>query len=229
MHTTLKKYQWLIFDADNTLFDFDMAEQKALLKTLNDYDIGYQLDNIMGIYHGINRKLWAQLETGEISSQAEIKHKRTSQLFDALGVNRDVTAFANDYLFNLSENDQLLDNAAKVVKQLFKTHQLMIMTNGITAVQKPRLNHSPIAPFFQHIVISEEIGHAKPSSAIFDHAFALMNQPQKQHVMIIGDSLGSDIKGGINYGIDTMWYNHQKQTTSHQATYEIDDLLMLIE
>ncbi len=229
MHKLIKKYQWLIFDADNTLFDFDKAEQLALLKTLDDYAITYQTNSIIDIYHAINRKLWMQLETGEVKSQTEIKIKRTKQLFEALQVTRDVDSFAEDYLFNLSENGHLLDNAINVVEHLAKNHKLMIMTNGITTVQKPRLNNSPISHYFEQVIISEEIGHSKPSTAIFDHAFDLMNHPDKKDVVIIGDSLGSDIQGGINYNIDSIWYNPQNIDVEHNATFEINDLMMLME
>ncbi|MFK8011103.1 MAG: YjjG family noncanonical pyrimidine nucleotidase, partial [Marinicellaceae bacterium] len=217
-----------IFDADNTLFDYDIAEKNALLKTLDDFSINYPKQSIIQMYHQINHKLWMQLETGEVKSQSEIKIKRTQQLFDALDVNRDVHKFAHDYLDNLSRNDQLLDNAMEVIQYLANTHHMIIMTNGMTQVQKPRFNNSPIRPYFKHVVISEEIKHSKPSTKIYDHAFDLMNQPKKSQVLMIGDSLGSDIQGGINYEIDTVWYNPKQLNIHHNATYEINNLLEFI-
>ncbi|MBL4773410.1 MAG: YjjG family noncanonical pyrimidine nucleotidase [Alcanivoracaceae bacterium] len=228
MHNIIQNYQWLIFDADNTLFDYDQAEKLALLKTLDDFDISYAKDSIIDTYHKINHKLWMQFETGEVKSQTEIKLKRTSQLFELLKVKRDITQFADDYLFNLSQNGQLLDNAMKVIDILAKSHRLVIMTNGMTNVQRPRFKASPISQYFQHIIISEEISHSKPSTKIFDHAFDLMQQPNKSEVVMIGDNLGSDIKGGINYHIDTIWYNPNRHEVKHNATYEIYDLLEFI-
>ena len=229
MYKILSKYKWLIFDADNTLFDYDTAEKNALFKTLNDYKIHYDSDSIIETYHTINHKLWMKFETGEIKSQTEIKHSRTQQLFGALKVQRDVKKFADDYLINLSKNDQLLNNALHIVQTLYKTHRMIIMTNGMTKVQKPRFNNSVIRKFFEHIVISEEIKHAKPSPKIYDHAFELMNQPHKDEVLMIGDNLGSDIQGGINYGLDTVWYNPSKTIKDHNATFEISDLLAFIK
>ncbi len=229
MHEIIHKYKWLIFDADNTLFDYDTAEKLALLKTLDDFEINYDTDSIIDTYHIINHKLWMQLETGEVKSQAEIKYKRTQQLFDVLNVKRDTDKFANDYLVNLSQNDQLLNNAFKIIQTLNDSHQMIIMTNGMTMVQKPRFNNSPIRKYFQHIVISEEIKHSKPSPKIYDHAFELMNQPKKNEVLMIGDNLGSDIQGGINYGIDTVWYNPKNLNKNHAATYELNDLLHFIK
>ncbi len=229
MKNNLKKYQWLIFDADNTLFDYNQAEKKALLHTLNDFEIPYDEKTIIGIYHTINHKLWMDFEKGLVEFQEEIKYSRTEQLFRVLKVDRNITHFAEDYLYNLSQNDQLLDNAYAVIETLAKMHQMIIMTNGMTVVQKPRFSKSPLSKFFKHIVISEEIKHAKPSKEIFDYAFRLMRNPDKNTVAIIGDNLGSDIQGGINYEIDSIWYNPNKKKIQHNATYELHDLLDLIQ
>lgn len=229
MKRNIQKYKWLIFDADNTLFDYDKAEESALLKTLDDFNINYCDETIIDIYHTINHKLWIQLETGEVKSQAEIKHKRTLQLFTILGENNSpIEQFANDYLNNLSQNGQLIMHALNVIQTLATTHQLVIMTNGMTQVQKPRFKASPISQYFEHIIISEEINHSKPSAEIFDHAFALMGNPHKHEVIMIGDSLGSDIQGGINYSIDTIWYNPNRLKVAHKATFEINDLLEFV-
>ena len=229
MKNNLKKYQWLIFDADNTLFDYDKAEKIALLHTLDDFEVPYNKETIIEIYHNINHKLWMDFEKGLVESQEEIKYSRTEQLFRALKVNRNITHFSEDYLYNLSQNDQLLDNAYTVIETLAKTHQMIIMTNGMTMVQKPRFAKSPLSQFFKHIVISEEIKHAKPSKEIFDHAFRLMRNPEKNKVLMIGDNLGSDIQGGINYQIDTLWYNPNEKEIQHNATNELHDLLDLIQ
>jgi len=229
MKNILKKYQWLIFDADNTLYDYDAAEKIALLHTLDDFEIPYDKQTIIDIYHTINHKLWVDFEKGLIESQEEIKYNRTEQLFRVLKVDRNITHFAEDYLYNLSQNDQLFDNAYAVIETLTKTHQMIIMTNGMTVVQKPRFAKSPLSKFFKHIVISEEIKHAKPTKGIFDHAFRLMRNPDKSTVAIIGDNLGSDIQGGINYEIDSIWYNPNKKNAQHQATHELHDLLNLIQ
>ena len=228
MHEKIKKYRWLIFDADNTLFDYNEAEKCALLKTLDDFEIQYPLETIIETYHRINHRLWMQFEKGEIKSQKEIKLKRTTQLFDALDVTRDVEQFAEDYLFNLSQNGQLFRNAMEVIDKLSNNHQMVIMTNGMTAVQKPRFAASPITKYFEHVIISEEIKHSKPSKEIFDYAFGLMNSPEKHEVLMIGDNLGSDIQGGINYGIDTVWFNLYQQKAKHSATYEVKNLLEFV-
>jgi putative hydrolase of the HAD superfamily len=228
MKTLITKYSWIIFDADNTLFDYDKAESIALMKTLDEHNICYEKKTIISTYHKINHKLWKQLETGKITTQQEIKTQRTQQLFDKIGARADINSFAERYLVNLSENGHLIDHALNTVQTLAKSHKLVLMTNGMTKVQRPRFNFSPITKYFNHIIISEEIRHSKPSKQIFDYAFKKMDHPNKHEVIIIGDSLGSDIQGGINYGIDSMWYNPKKVNTTHNATYELNNLLDLI-
>jgi putative hydrolase of the HAD superfamily len=229
MYKIIHDYQWLIFDADNTLFDYDKAEKIALLKTLDDFKIKYDNHSIIDIYHNINHKLWSDFDKGLVKSQAEIKFKRTSKLFNVLNVDRNIELFADQYLTNLSQNGQLLDNAMKIIQSLSNTHQLVIMTNGMTQVQRPRFAASPLTKYFSHIIISEEINHSKPAKEIFDHAFKLMGEPAKNEVLMIGDNLGSDVQGGINYGIDSVWYNPRKVVTKHQATYEISDLMQFLK
>lgn len=228
MKNNIHKYRWLIFDADNTLFDYDKAEKLALLKTLDTFGVIYDKNSIVETYHKINHKLWMQFEQGIVKSQDEIKIKRTTRLFEILNFSGDVVKFADSYLFNLSQNGHLLANAFEVVEKLSKSHDLMIMTNGMTNVQKPRFAAAPIAQFFQHIIISQEIGHSKPSKEIFRHAFELMKQPSKVEVLMIGDNLGSDIQGGINFGIDTVWFNPNKKQENHKATYEVRNLLEFV-
>ncbi|MCA9932829.1 MAG: HAD-IA family hydrolase, partial [Anaerolineales bacterium] len=101
---------------------------------------------------------------------------------------------------------------------------IAIITNGIAAVQRPRMARSPLQPFVEAFIISEEVGVAKPDPAIFDVAFAQMGEPQRTAVLIIGDSLSSDMQGGLNYGIDTCWYNPHGHTGSLPVTYEIRQL-----
>ncbi len=132
------------------------------------------------------------------------------------------------YESKLSQNDQLLENAQLIIENLSQNYKLMIMTNGMTSVQKPRFAKSSLSQYFKHIIISEEIKHSKPSKEIFDYAFRLMQYPEKNTVLMIGDSLGSDIQGGINYGIDTLWYNSNDCDVKHNATFEISNLLEMI-
>jgi 2-haloacid dehalogenase len=119
----------------------------------------------------------------------------------------DVPTFAGVYLQHLGMQAQLVDGALEVVRTLATSHRLAIITNGLTEVQRPRLAASAIREHVAALVISEEVGAAKPHRAIFDAAFARIGMPETSGVLMIGDSLSSDIAGGIGYGLDTCWYN----------------------
>jgi 2-haloacid dehalogenase len=103
---------------------------------------------------------------------------------------------------------------------------MMIITNGLADVQRPRFARSAIGDCFADLVISEEVGAAKPHNRIFDIAFEKMQFPKQDEVLIIGDSLSSDIEGGNNYGIDTCWFNPQREPGNEEVepTYEITAL-----
>jgi len=220
-------YSWLLFDADGTLFDYDTAESKALAATFHDSGIPYTID-YANTYRQINAQMWSDFEQGKISQEA-LRSERFGRLFQALNIEADPVAFSDTYLINLSNAADLIDGALELLQALHGNHKLLLITNGIPIVQRTRLAISPIQHYFDAIIISGEIGIAKPHPAIFDAAFHAMNHPPKQETLIIGDSLTSDIQGGLNYGIDTCWYNPNNQLSDNGiiATYEIQILSQL--
>ncbi len=223
------KYRWLLFDLDNTLFDFDAAELKALARTFPQFGHTYTPE-VGEAYHRINHDLWQTFERGEITA-VQLRTARFQRLFQAIGVDADPAAFSNVYLGNLAAFPDLIDGADELIPRLSRTHQLALITNGLSDVQWPRLAASPIGDYFTAVTISDEIGIAKPDPGIFDAAFAAMGQPAKNDVLIIGDSLTSDIRGGVNYGIDTCWYNPAGKPNPNglTPTYEIRQLHEMLE
>lgn len=222
------KYKWILFDADGTLFDFDTAAVNALRNCFAQFGHRFE-DHYLEIYERINLQFWRDLEAGLVSP-TELRSKRFEQLFEAIGITCDAHGFGDQYLKNLSDNSDLYDGAEEVVKQLAGNAKLMMITNGLQEVQRPRFARAAIKAYFEDFVISEEVGSAKPHAAIFDAAFALMGQPDKSEVLIVGDSLSSDIQGGHNYGIDTCWYNPQGKARNGAAAaqYEIASLSELL-
>jgi 2-haloacid dehalogenase len=217
-------YRWLLFDADGTLFDYDKAENSALANTFEQ--IGYPFEpQYLPEYRRVNSQIWLDFEQGKIT-QEKLKTRRFELLFEAINIYPDPQEFSDKYLVNLSNGTYLINGAAEILKALHQKFDLAIITNGLTAVQRPRFGKSAIYPYIKKIIISEEIGAAKPDREIFDIAFERMNHPANEEVLIIGDSLTSDIQGGNNYGIDTCWFN-PKQKTNEQAittTFEIQKL-----
>ena len=215
-------YKWLLFDVDNTLLDFAQTEALALEQSFAQHALPFPAAAKQR-YHEINQSYWQRLERKEILPDA-IRSGRFLDLFAELGVTFDAEQFADSYLAQLGQQAPLMDGAMELVMGLKGRFQLGIITNGLANVQYPRLERSGLKPHFATVIISEEVGVAKPNVGIFDIAFARMNQPAKNEVLIIGDSLSSDILGGINYGIDTCWFNPNGQTTDLLITYEIKTL-----
>ena len=227
-----KHYPWLFFDADGTLFDYNRAEAAAFRKAFELLQIQYEHD-YLNVYQKINSELWKALERHEITP-AVLRVRRFEQLLEAL----QLTGSANDlnltYVEQLGLCTDLIDGAYAVLQILSRNSRIAIVTNGLEAVQRSRLRHSTIHPFITELVISEEVGAAKPHPAFFDAAFARTGNPPKRDVLIIGDSLSSDMQGGLNYGIDTCWYNPggESKPESLSITYEItrlQDLLAAVE
>jgi 2-haloacid dehalogenase len=215
------KYDWIFFDADGTLFDYDAAEAAALEGAFGA--CGLPCGSEIGpLYSEINAGMWRDFELGKISQQ-DLKTARFDRLFDALGLTADAEEFSRSYLAILGAQTALLEGAERLVRSLVGKVRLLLITNGLAEVQVPRFAESSIRDCFSEIVISGEIGLAKPDPAIFDFAFDRIDRPAKNRVLMIGDNLGSDILGGANYGLDTCWFNPAGMLNGHgvEPTYEI--------
>lgn len=226
------KYKWLLFDADGTLFDFDRVEERALLTTFAA--LGHECDaRCAQVYRQIDRDIWHDFENGKIS-QERLRTRRFELLFQAMGIDCDPAEFSQRYLAELACGSDLIDGAEELLRSLHGRVGLLLITNGLADVQRPRFGRSTVLPYFSSVVISEEVGVAKPDPEIFDIAFARMGFPKREDVLIVGDSLTSDIRGGNNYGIDTCWFNPggRQRDAGVEIRYEIGalgELLTLLE
>lgn len=214
-------------DADGTLFDYDRAEGAALCATAVEL-LGVYEPDWLERYRQINSAMWQALERGEVERQA-LRSERFARWFAAIGHATEPERFGVRYLQNLGQRADLLPGAEEIVRTLYGRIGLALITNGFSEVQRSRLARSPLSAFLRPVVISEEVGAAKPEPAIFDAAFAAMGWPAKQRVLIVGDSLSSDMKGGLDYGLDTCWFASQGGTISDAMplTYQISDLRQL--
>ena len=199
----MKPYELLLLDADETLFDFRRAEAFALERAFAERGLAATTEAIAR-YDAINKEIWRRFERGEID-QATLKVERFALLFADMGVGLDASDFSERYLEWLGRGSFLLPGAEELCSRLAARYRLAIVTNGIAKVQRPRFEASPIRRHFEAIVISEEVGAAKPQPAIFARACEAMGIFDKSKVLMIGDSLSSDIAGGAAYGIDTCW------------------------
>ncbi len=199
-------YRLLIFDADGTLFDYDRGEAYALFSAFRDQQLVFHEETMAPLYRRINKNIWRAFEAGEIP-QGEISSRRFGEFFRELGVGCDIRAFSASYLGHLAEADFLIEGAVDVVATLAKSYSMAIVTNGLSRVQRERFGRSPITEHFHPIVISDEVGVQKPNPKIFDHIFEAHPDVPREEVLMIGDSLTSDIAGGVAAGIDTCWFN----------------------
>jgi len=178
----------------------------------------------------INSRLWVEFEQGKVSSR-RLRVLRFEELATAIKLDLCVSEFSDDYLLNLGAECALLPGADEVVAHLSRDFGLVLATNGIAEVQHSRFSASSIQPYFSAVVISDEIGFAKPDPGFFSEVFSTMGNPERTEVLIVGDGLSSDIAGGARFGVDTCWFNPsgQPNDSSIMPTYEISDLLEICD
>ena len=194
----MAKYYCVLFDADNTLLNFDAAESKALAETLVNYGIEPDAETVQ-TYRTINSELWRQLEKGQIKRE-KLMAERFTRFLKA----------------------EVLD----VLRELSEVATLAVVTNGFQKVQIRRLAESGVLNFMEDVFVSEKMDSEKPNRRIFDAALRALGVENREHVLGVGDGLSSDIQGGVNAGLDTCWYNpsHAENPGKVVPTYEIADL-----
>lgn len=219
----MKNYRFLLFDADETLFDFHHAEREALRKALLQNGIEYSKE-YQNLYSKLNLSLWKQLELGNITKQ-ELLATRFCRFFEAAGIQGDTEAMRVSFQANLAAEGRLLPGALELCRELSMQFELYLVTNGIAQTQRTRLASSGLQPYLKGVFISEEIGTPKPQKQFFDAVEQSIAGFVKEQALIIGDSLTSDIKGGNLAGIDTCWYNPHGESndTDAKPTYTIAD------
>ena len=195
----------VLFDLDDTLFDFHKAEKIALTKTLVHFGID-PTEETLALYSTINAAHWKRLELGEISRE-EVKVGRYRELFKTIGVECDSVKATAYYESMLAIGHYFMPGAPELLEELYRKYRLYIVSNGTAKVQEGRIGSSGIAKYMDGIFISQILGANKPDKQLFDICFAEIPDFSLSETVIIGDSLSSDIKGGINAGITTVWFN----------------------
>ncbi len=220
--------EFLLLDLDDTILDFHKAERIAIGRTIRDFGVE-PTEEVLRTYHQINKWHWEQLELGKLT-RAEVLVNRFQVLFEALGQEVDAPVCARIYEKNLSTGHYFLPGAEEAVDRLHQKYRLFLVSNGTAVVQQGRMTSANLYRFFEKVFVSQEIGHNKPSKAYFDACFAQIPGFDPEKALIVGDSLTSDIQGGINAGIKTVWINPEHEPrTSIQPDYEIEALSQLEE
>lgn len=201
----MKRYPIYLLDADDTLFDFGKAERNAFFKTFTVMSGEVCTEERYAAYSRLNSALWKALERREITKQ-ELQRTRFGLFLKEQGLNGDGMAWNEAYLDRLAEGCFLLDGALEACQELSKSSRLYIATNGVTRVQKKRLADSAVAPYISGIFVSEEAGAEKPDIRYFHYVLERLGNPDRRDLLMVGDSLTSDMAGGCAAGIDTCWF-----------------------
>lgn len=220
--------EYLFLDLDNTILDFDKAEHAALGKTLRSFGIE-PTDTIRARYRQINWQHWERLERQELTRE-QVVVGRFEALLQEFGMCADAQAMSQSYEDNLAFGEHhYLPGAEEALERLSQKYKLYMVTNGTAHVQRPKLKASGAGKYFQDIFISQDMGADKPAVDYFERCFARIPDFDVSRAMIVGDSLSSDIRGGINVGMRTCWVNptHKKGREDIPADYEIEYLSQL--
>ena len=206
---TLNRYKYLLFDLDDTLLNFQQAQELAFKKLLEDENIEYSY-KLFEQYEKINKALWRRFEKGELAN-TEVTRQRFIQFFEQFGKNVDGRETDIRYRSYLAEGNQLFEGVVDMLEKLHKTHKLYVASNGIGVTQHTRLKNNDLNKYFEKIFISEELG-------------------SKGEVLMIGDTLTSDILGANNIGIDSCLVDiHNVENSEIMPTYKINKTIDILE
>ncbi|MDD6094935.1 MAG: YjjG family noncanonical pyrimidine nucleotidase [Clostridia bacterium] len=220
-------YKYLLFDADNTLLDFDAAEKSALADTLKMFPVGFS-EKTHKRYHEINKEEWEKLERRQTDFD-RLRVNRFVRLMREFGCpGEDGKKAAEIYEGRLGEYAPLMPDAETVLERLSRKYDIYIITNGISAIQRSRLEKTDFDLWIKGCFISQEMGVSKPDKRFFDTVTEKIGDCDLSKYLVIGDSLTSDISGAYNYGIDSVWYTSQKRTDS-RPKYTVSSLTELFE
>lgn len=226
----MKKYKALLIDLDDTILDFKQSEKYAICKLFEYFGISQSEENIEA-YHNINLSYWKKLELGLVKRE-ELILLRFIEFFKLFNkeISLEEAKKVNDLYFNyLSSKAFVIPDAKEVLVSLRKRYKIYLITNGVKRVQDKRLSLIPdIKECFEGIFISEEIGYTKPDKEFVNHVLKIISL-EKNDCLIIGDSLSSDIKLGLNSGIDTCWYNPNGKMSDYNITYKITNIKELLK
>lgn len=225
-----KRYKHILFDADNTLFDFDAAEKNAFLSLSTINGEVFCEDNY-SLYHEINDSAWKRLERGEIT-KTQLKTLRFAELYRALSRDEkqgEIERVVESYPRFLSRGTDLIDGALETVKKLSHDYDLYIITNGLYDVQSARFAASELVPYIKELFISEKIGYEKPSRQYFDHVLAAVGDSKRENYLVVGDSLTSDIDGAVGASIDCVFFDKKGSGVgARRPTYTITNISHLV-
>lgn len=222
------RYRFLLFDMDDTLFDFQETQRASFAEVMKQHGISFTQE-MYDAYKKVNHGLWQDYEAGKIPKET-IFTSRFAKTMEQFAVEADGLQMEQHYREYLGNGTQLIPDAREVLDSLLQEHELYIVTNGVAKTQEKRLKDSDMRHYFKDVFISETIGAAKPAPEFFAHVEAHIPEFDPAKALVIGDTLGSDIKGGRMAGIDTCWFQPSVSAAeSEEYTYKISTLKELLK
>lgn len=221
----------ILWDIDGTLLNFKEAEKYAIRKCFSNFGLGECSDEMLARYSKINDKYWKMLERGEITKR-EVLHNRFEEFFmNEKIVFDEIDAFNKDYQIRLGDTIFFNDNSYELVKELKNHVKQYAVTNGTYTAQKRKLERSGLDKLFDDVFISEHIGIDKPNKRFFEYVWEKIGMYDKDEIMIVGDSLTSDMQGGVNAGIRCCWYNPYgvENKSGLELEFEVQNLWQIKE
>lgn len=227
----MKRFEWILFDADDTLLDFVLAARQAFSAMLAEFGIPEQ-EEYYALYKASNLEAWHAYETGRIDSQT-LRRKRFADFQERAGLAHGPDPFEMNRIFleALIVHTTPLEGAMELLEKLPQELRLGVITNGLREVQRPRIRHVGMEPFFEVVVVSDEIGLAKPDARFFSYAHTEMGFPERDKVLVVGDSFSSDVMGAYHFGFASCWYNPRAlpSPNGQHPDFEIADLQQVLE
>lgn len=227
------KYTTLLMDADDTIFDFPKCEYHALRSALTENGFRFD-DDICSAFSSINSALWKKIELGQIT-RSEMRVRRFSELlekcFDGYKeTGSSIEMLADSYVRHLAKNAFYIDGAREALAELKAVYDIYIITNGLKTVQEGRFALSGLGEYVKGMFVSDAMGVGKPDKAFFDIVLENIKEKDTSRILVVGDSLTSDMKGGRNSGLDTCLYDPRCKVTmpDELCDYRIESLAELL-
>ena len=202
----------ILIDLDNTLIDFNECARHSIINAFSELGFTYT-DKVFETFITENVKIWKRLEKGEIT-KPQLRADRWNIILKKLGIDFDGTVLEEMFENGVAKGAYAVDGAYELLDYLKDKYKLYIVSNGFRFVQESRLKIGNFEKYFCDVFVSEDIGIPKPAKEFFDYCFEKLGNPHKNDAILIGDSLTADIIGGINYGIDTVWFNKNNEPLS---------------
>lgn len=230
MNTQSKNFDIIFWDIDNTILNFPYQENYALEKCFKIFKLKKLTPEMKSAYTKISEELWQQIHARTIDKSAALS-LRFDRLFEKFGIEFSGKKFNEEFQKRLGDKVQFNDNANLVIKALHNKVRQYITTDGSTITQQREIEAAKLAPLVNGVFVSEAVGYSKASTKFFDYVFSQIDCPDRSRVLIVGDSLSSDMAGGKNAHIKCCWYNpeHKKNTDNTVVDFEIDDIRHVLD